>query len=181
MRKLSRKFHFFLRFCTRKRSETYASAGYETQRRRQQKSKTWVSVAPQKGLMSFSLFFLKKRVLNRVNYWSQVGITVDLGLIPTLNLFCSSLHKRLLSTLPTLYNCWKNRLKVIPHRDQFFRSWSSGVLLYYWAHRGIQDFVLTTCIDTFPTYPLSFGNLKKTMYDIPVGSSSYCIQKQKVI
>ena len=35
--------------------------GFETQGRRYQKSKTGVSVAPQKGLMSFKIFFLKKK------------------------------------------------------------------------------------------------------------------------
>ena len=104
-----------------------------------------------KDLCRKIFLFKKKRVLNRFNYWSQVGITVAPGSIPTLNSFCSSLHKHLLSTLPTLYNCWKNRLKVIPQRDQFFRSWSSG---YYFIieHTGVnKDFVLTTCIDTFLT------------------------------
>ena len=37
-----------------------AHSGFETQRRRHQKSKTGVSVAPQKGLMSLQKFFLKK-------------------------------------------------------------------------------------------------------------------------
>ena len=36
--------------------------GFETQSRRRQKSKTGVSVAPQKGLMSFT-FVLKKKVV----------------------------------------------------------------------------------------------------------------------
>ena len=32
-------------------------SGFETQRRRHQKSKTWVLVAPEKGLMSSKIFF----------------------------------------------------------------------------------------------------------------------------
>ena len=38
-----------------------AHYGFETQRRCNQKSKTWVSVAPQKGLMSSNTFFFKER------------------------------------------------------------------------------------------------------------------------
>ena len=36
-----------------------AHSGFETQRRHHQKSKTGISVAPQKGLMSSKLFFTK--------------------------------------------------------------------------------------------------------------------------
>ena len=43
-----------------------AHSGFETQRRGHQKSKTGVSVAPQKGLMSSNHFFLKKKKLIRV-------------------------------------------------------------------------------------------------------------------
>ena len=43
-----------------------ALSGYETQRRCHQKTKTGVSVAPQKGLMSCN-FFLKKKVITWVN------------------------------------------------------------------------------------------------------------------
>ena len=57
-----------------------AHSGFETQRRRQQKSKTGVSVAPQKGLMP-SIFILKKSeiesvkincVCNKGSKWSLI-------------------------------------------------------------------------------------------------------------
>ena len=37
-----------------------AHSGFETQSGRHQKSETWVSLAPQKGLVSFKFFFSKK-------------------------------------------------------------------------------------------------------------------------
>ena len=40
-----------------------AHSGFETQRRRHKKSKTGVSVTPQKGLMSSKKFILKKECL----------------------------------------------------------------------------------------------------------------------
>ena len=39
-----------------------AHSGFETQRRHHQKSKTGVSVAPQKGLMSSRIFFKKEDI-----------------------------------------------------------------------------------------------------------------------
>ena len=43
-------------------SNKAAHSGFETQRRRYQKSKTGVSVAPQKGLLSSKFFFKKVRI-----------------------------------------------------------------------------------------------------------------------
>ena len=45
-------------------------SGFETQRRRHQKSKTGVSVAPQKGLM-FSKIFLGKKGMFSLLIWKE--------------------------------------------------------------------------------------------------------------